>query len=111
MNFKQIVMLAIVAGAMTLTGVLPVEAAPAVVTGSVNVHSRPDTDSRVVGRLRRGERVNVTRCAPSRRWCFVQSRRTRNGWVNSRFLDRVRGSNRQSGICFYGSRGQVCLNL
>ena len=35
------------------------------------------TQHRKVGRLRTGDRVNVTRCAPSRRWCHVQSRRAR----------------------------------
>jgi len=68
-----------------------VEAARAVVTANVSVRSGQSTQYRVVGRLRSGERVNVTRCAPSRRWCHVQSRRTRDGWVSSRYLDRIRG--------------------
>ncbi|WP_425537766.1 SH3 domain-containing protein [Pseudaminobacter soli (ex Li et al. 2025)] len=110
MNPKQMAILAALAATTIVMPVVPVEAARAVVTGSVDVRSGPGPHHRVVGRLRAGERVNVTRCASSRRWCHVQSRRTRDGWVNSRFLDRVRGGPKRSGgICFFGARGQICL--
>ncbi|GLS30291.1 SH3 domain-containing protein [Mesorhizobium albiziae] len=111
MNLKQIAIVAALASSTTFVGAFPVEAARAVVTGNVSVRSGPSTQYRVVGRLRTGDRVNVTRCAPSRRWCHVQSRRTRDGWVSSRYLDRVRGGpNRPGSICFYGARGQICLS-
>lgn len=110
MRLKHIVMLAALAGVTAFAGVLSAEAAPARTTANVSVRSGPGTHYRIVGHLRAGDRVNVNRCAPSRRWCHVQSRRTRSGWINARFLDRVRGgSNRPSGICFYGQRGQICL--
>jgi uncharacterized protein YraI len=110
MRLKHIVMLFGLASATVLAGGVSVEAAPARTTANLVVRSGPGAHYRIVGHLRAGDRVNVTRCAPSRRWCHVQSRRTRNGWVNARFLDRVRGgSNRPSGICFYGQRGQICL--
>ncbi|MBS3647816.1 SH3 domain-containing protein [Pseudaminobacter sp. 19-2017] len=111
MNLKQLAILTALAGAITPIAVSPVEAARAVVTRSTNVHSGPGSDFRVIGRVRGGDRVNVTRCASSRRWCRVQSRHTRDGWVRSRFLDRVsrRGPNRRGGICFFGAHGEVCL--
>lgn len=110
MQLKHLVMLAALASATVLAGSLAAEAAPARTTANVSVRSGPGTHYRIVGHLRAGDRVNVSRCASSRRWCHVQSRRTRNGWVNSRFLDRVRGgSNRRTDICFYGQRGHVCL--
>ena len=114
MTLKQLAILAALAGAITPAAVFPADAARAVVTRSTNVRAGPGTDFRVVGRLRGGDQVNVTRCSSSRRWCRVQSRYTRNGWVRARNLDRVRGrrgSGRPSDICFFGSRGQVCLSL
>lgn len=110
MNVKQLAILTALAATTVVIPVLPAEAARAVVTGNVSVRSGPGPDHRVVGRLRTGERVNVTRCASSRRWCHVQSRRTRDGWVNSRSLDRVRGGPRRTGgICFFGARGEICI--
>lgn len=110
MNAKQIAILAALAATTIAMPVMPAEVARAVVTGNVDVRSGPGPRHRVVGRLRAGERVNVTRCASSRRWCHVQSRRTRDGWVNSRLLDRVRGGpKRPGGICFFGARGRICL--
>jgi uncharacterized protein YraI len=113
MNFKEIAKLGILATAITFAGILSAEAARAVVASSTSVRSGPSSDYRVIGRLRSGDRVNVTRCARSHRWCHVQSRNTRNGWVRSRDLDRIRGSRPGSpstGICFFGRRGQICLN-
>ena len=110
MNGKQMAILAALAATTMVLPVVPAEAARAVVTRSVDVRSGPGPKHRVVWRQRGGERVNVTRCASSRRWCHVESRRTRDGWVNSRFLDRVRGTPRRSGgICFFGAHGQICL--
>ena len=72
MNFKEIATLSILATAITFTGILPAEAARALVTGNPSVRSGPSTDYRVIGRLRSGDRVNVTRCARSHRWsCSV----------------------------------------
>lgn len=111
MHAKQIAVLVALAATMMAMPVLPAEAARAVVTRSVDVRSGPSPQHRIVGRLRAGDRVDVTRCASSGRWCHVQSRHTRNGWVNARALDRVRGSSsRSSGICFFGANGQVCLS-
>ena len=111
MDVKQIAILAALAAATIVMPALPAEAARAVVTRNVDIRSGPGNQHRVIGRLRSGERVDVNRCASSRRWCHVQSRRSRGGWVNARFLDRVRGgSRRSSGICFYGARGQICLS-
>ncbi len=113
MNFIKIATLGILATAITFTGMLSAEAARAVVTGNPSVRSGPSSDYRVIGRLRSGDRVDVTRCARSQRWCHVQSRHTRNGWVRSRYLDRIRGSSPgrpSTGICFFGRHGKICLN-
>jgi uncharacterized protein YraI len=111
MNVRRLSALAAFIFATLFVVTLPAEAARAVAVANVTVRAGPGVQHRTVGRLRAGERVNVTRCASSRRWCHVQSRRTRDGWVSSRYLDRVRGgSNRPSGICFYGQRGQICLS-
>ncbi len=113
MVFRKIVTLAVRAGTIIFTGTLSAEAARAVVTGNTLVRSGPGSDYRVIGRLRSGDRVNITRCARSHRWCYVQARQTRNGWVRSWDLDRVSGSrpgNRSTGICFFGRNGEICLN-
>jgi uncharacterized protein YraI len=108
---KHVVILAALISLVFLAGNSVAEAARAVVAETVNVRSGPSTAHRVTGRLRAGETVNVTHCAPSRRWCHVQSRRTRDGWVRSWYLDPVRGgSNRPGTICFYGRRGHICLS-
>ena len=90
----------------------PAHAARAVVSESTTVRSGPGSDYRSLGRLRAGDRVTVNRCASSRRWCHVSSRRTSNGWVRSRSLDRISGSRPggREGICFFGRRGEVCIN-
>ncbi|MDE1997082.1 MAG: SH3 domain-containing protein [Rhizobiaceae bacterium] len=110
MNLVRMVAVVFFAIALALSSAVSAEAASARVTGSVQVRSGPGNSYRVVGRLHRGDRVDVNRCSSSRRWCHVSSRHTRSGWVNSRFLDRVsgRGSSR-GGVCFYGARGYVCL--
>lgn len=113
MNVKGLAALSVLVTAVTFSGMLSAEAARAVVTGSTNVRSGPSSDYRVIGRVRSGDRVNITRCARSHRWCHVQSRHTRNGWVRSWYLDRISGSrpgNPSTGICFFGRRGQICLN-
>ena len=112
MVFKKVATLAVLAGTIMFTGTLSAEAARAVVAGSATVRSEPSSSSRVIGRLRDGDRVNITRCDRSHRWCHVESRRTRNGWVRSWYLDRISGSRPgdRSGICFFGRRGEICLN-
>jgi hypothetical protein len=112
MNLKEVVTLGALAATITFTGAVAAEAARAVVFGNPVVRSGPSQDYRAVGRLRSGDRVNITRCARSQRWCHVQSRHTRNGWVRSRYLDRISGSRPgpSTGICFFGRRGKICLN-
>jgi len=112
MNLKIVAALSALATAIIFSGALPAEAARAVVTGNTNLRSGPSNDHRIIGRLRNGDIVNVTHCARSHRWCHVEPRRVRSGWVSSRFLDRISGSSRgrPSSICFYGSRGRICLN-
>lgn len=110
MSLIRMVTAAFFAIAIALTGAIPAQAASARVTGAVQVRSGPGTSYRAVGQLRRGDRVTVNRCASSRRWCHVQSRHSRSGWVNSRLLDRVPGQgSRRGGVCFYGTRGYMCL--
>ena len=65
MNMIQIAAAAFFAGAVALTGALPAEAATARVTGTTQVRSGPGTSYRSVGQVRRGDRVNVTRCSSS----------------------------------------------
>lgn len=120
MNFRQLAAAALIGAATITVGVSQAEAARAVVTGNVNLRSGPGEEFRVVDRLRRGDRVEVTRCNRSGRWCYVE-RRGRDGWVSSRFLsDRYRpgrpgggghwgGGHRPGGICFHGAHGRVCL--
>jgi SH3 domain protein len=105
--------IAFLSGSLLLAGIVPAEAARAVVTANnVQLRSGPSSSYRVVGRVHRGDRVNVTRCAPSGRWCHVQPRSMRSGWIRTRYLDRIRGGSvgRPGSICFYGSRGHVCLS-
>lgn len=113
MKASVIASAALIAAATFLTGVIEAQAARAVATATVNVRSGPGVDYRVVGRLHRGDRVNVTRCTQSRRWCHVERRHGRDGWVNSRYLSRPGGGgghhNRPNEICFYGAHGYICL--
>lgn len=60
-------------------------AAPAYVTGNVNVRSGPGTGYGIVDTIRRGERVEIERCRGS--WCFVEKRGP-DGWVSANFLER-----------------------
>jgi uncharacterized protein YraI len=62
-------------------------AAPAVVTGNVNVRSGPGTGYYAVDTIRRGERVDVQYCQGS--WCFVEKRGP-DGWVSANYLERGR---------------------
>ncbi|HTN61243.1 MAG TPA: SH3 domain-containing protein [Devosia sp.] len=62
-------------------------AAPAYVTGNVNVRSGPSTSYRAIDTIRRGERVDVQYCRGS--WCFVEKRGP-DGWVSANYLDRGR---------------------
>ncbi len=112
MNAKQWAGALVLALNMAWFGIAPAEAARAVVVDSTSVRSGPGSDFRTVGRLRAGDRINVTRCDSSRRWCHVESRHTRSGWVRSRDIDHIRGSapGRPGGICFFGRRGEVCLS-
>ncbi len=98
--------------AITLMGAAPAYAARAVLIESATVHSGPGSNYRSIGRVRSGDRVTVNRCASSRRWCHISSPRTRNGWVRSRSLENIRGGRPggSSGICFFGARGEICLN-
>lgn len=111
MFLKKLLSIAIVFSAMTLGGVAEAQAATAVVTNTVQLRDGPGTRYRVVGRVHARERVRVSRCDRSLRWCHVQPRRGRSGWVNSRFLDRVSGSHRPGpgSICFHGARGHICI--
>ena len=113
MNLKILATISGLAAAALFASGLPAEAARAVIVGNTSLRTGPGSDYRVIGRLRSGERVNVTTCARSRRWCHVQPRRLHSGWVASRSLDRVKGSGPSRpgrGICFFGSRGEICLN-
>lgn len=112
MFLKQLLSIAVVIGAMALAGVAEAQAASAVVTNTVQLRSGPGLNYRVVGRLHARERVRVNRCDRSLRWCHVEPRRGRTGWVSSRFLDRVGGIGQRPGrgsVCFYGARGHLCL--
>lgn len=60
-------------------------AAPAYVTGNVNVRSGPGTSFGIVDTVRRGERVDVQQCRG--RWCYVQKRGP-DGWVSANYLER-----------------------
>jgi uncharacterized protein YraI len=60
-------------------------AAPAYVTGNVNVRSGPGTGYGVVDTIRRGERVDVQQCRGS--WCYVEKRGP-DGWVSANYLER-----------------------
>lgn len=62
-------------------------AAPAVVTGNVNVRSGPGTSYRAIDTIRRGESVDVQYCRGS--WCFVEKRGP-DGWVSASYLERGR---------------------
>lgn len=112
MFLKKLLSIAIIFGAMTFGGVVEAQAASAVVTNTVQLRAGPGTRYRVVGRVQARERVHVSRCDRSLRWCQVEPRRGRIGWINSRFLDRVSGSHRpgRGSVCFYGARGHICIS-
>lgn len=112
MSKMQPITIALIIAVCTLAGAVPALAARAVIVESTTVRSGPGSDYRSLGRLRSGDRVAVNRCSSSRRWCHITSGRTRNGWVRSRSLDRIQGSRSgsRSGICFFGRRGEICLN-
>ena len=76
--------------ALALLGTsIAASAAPAVVTGNVNVRSGPGTGYYAVDTIRRGERVDVQYCQGS--WCFVEKRGP-DGWVSANYLERGRPS-------------------
>lgn len=118
MNLKQFVALTALATATAFIGTLPAEAARAVATGNVYVRSGPGSQHRIVGWLRPGERVEIARCDRAGRWCRIEQRRGRDGWVRSRYLSH-RGSggrhsswggrHRSNEICFHGTHGSICL--
>jgi len=113
MNFWKLMKITFMSGSILWAGIVPLQAAPAVVTANnVQLRAGPSSSYRVVGRLRVRERVNVTRCMTSGRWCHVQPRGMRSGWLRARYLDPVRwgSANRPGSICFHGARGHVCLN-
>ena len=60
-------------------------AAPAFVSGNVNVRSGPGTGYSVIDTVRRGERVDVQQCRGS--WCYVEKRGP-DGWVSANYLER-----------------------
>ena len=60
-------------------------AAPAYVTGNINVRSGPGTGYSVIDTVRRGQRVDVEYCRGS--WCYVEKRGP-DGWVSARYLER-----------------------
>jgi uncharacterized protein YgiM (DUF1202 family) len=112
MFLKKLFSVMIVFGAMALSGVAEAQAASAVVTRTTQLRSGPSHNYRVVGTVHSRERVRVNRCDRSLRWCHVQPRRGRTGWINSRFLDRVGGGHHRPGrgtVCFFGARGHVCI--
>ncbi|KQY11525.1 SH3 domain-containing protein [Rhizobium sp. Root482] len=111
MFLKKVLSIAIVFGAVALAGMAEAQAASAVVTSTVHLRSGPGTNFRTIGRVHARERVRVNRCDRSLRWCQVQPRRGRTGWVSSRFLDRVSGNHRPGpgSICFHGARGHICI--
>lgn len=112
MFLKRLLSIAVVFCAMALAGVAEAQAASAIVTNTVQLRSGPGTNYRVIGRVHARERVRVTRCARSLRWCHVEPRRGRSGWISSRFLDRVSGGHHRPGrgtICFHGAHGHMCL--
>jgi uncharacterized protein YraI len=112
-NLLKLMAATFISATMLWVGAEPAQAAAAVVTANnVQLRTGPGTSYRVVGRLRLRERVNVTRCIPSGRWCHVQPRGFRSGWVRARYLDPVRWGSpgRRGSICFHGSRGHACLN-
>jgi uncharacterized protein YraI len=74
--------------ALALLGTsIAASAAPAVVTGNVNVRSGPGTGYYAIDTIRRGERVDVQYCQGS--WCFVEKRGP-DGWVSASYLERGR---------------------
>lgn len=117
MKLKTIALSAAIACGALFAGANHALATPAVATQTVNVRTGPGLDYRVIDRLYRGDRVQVTHCASSRRWCYVRHR-GRDGWVSSRYLHRIGGGGHYrpdrphppGSICFYGAYGYICLN-
>ncbi len=61
-------------------------AAPAVVSGGVNVRAGPGVDYPRIGALARNTTVEVSGCIRDQTWCEVSWRGGR-GWVSARYLD------------------------
>ena len=105
------------AAASFFTTLPAAQAAGATATATVNLRSGPGTNFHVIGRVHRGDRVFITRCQNSGRWCHVERRNGRDGWMSSRYLS-VRGGNhwrghghhRRGSICFHSAHGHVCVN-
>lgn len=104
MTFKSLIYSAMIVFAGSLAGVSIAEARGAVVTGTVNMRTGPGTEYRVIDRLYRGDRVRIDGCTRSGRWCKVDQRRGRDGWVSSRYL-RPRGGGWRPGGGHYGGGG------
>ena len=116
MKFTNVVVAAALAVAMSFGAVAPAAAAArAIVTTELNVRAGPGVQYHVVGKLYRGDRVRIRRCTQSGRWCFVDRRHGRDGWVSARYL-RVSdpgypgGPSRPGSICFYGPLGYICVS-
>lgn len=62
------------------------QAEQAYVTTNVNLRAGPGTNHRVIGKLTRGDFVNVLSCQGS--WCQVQAGGQPDGWVSGRFIGR-----------------------
>ena len=77
------------AGLALLGTTIAASAAPAYVTGNVNVRSGPGTGYYAIDTIRRGEQVDVQYCQGS--WCFVEKRGP-DGWVSASYLERGRPS-------------------
>ena len=123
MILRQLAAAVALAAATFLATVPHAEAARAFITATVNLRSGPGSEYRVIDRLHRGDRVEITHCTQSRRWCHIERRRGRDGWVSSRFLTHRGGGggqhwgggghgggqNRPGSICFHGAHGHICI--
>jgi len=61
-------------------------------SSALNVRSGPGTGYNIVDALYTGEKVNVSKCSKSKKWCYV-SHAGPDGWVAAKYLKKV-GNNK-----------------
>lgn len=90
-SFQRILQILAVGGAGFLAMTSATLAADAEAKVATNVRSGPGPNYKVVDTLHPGEDVDIRKCTPSGRWCYIEHRGP-NGWVYTPLLRPVGGA-------------------